>query len=112
MEVKVDLLDLSVSAGVASVKAGAFAPPLTRLAALTLSPPAELWPSSERRRRLNSDMAGLPAPGYAVAQDRIEDGQQAVQRLIDEISVQGPCVAPARAGAGNILGEAVGNKIT
>lgn len=41
--------------------------------------------------------------------------RQAVQRLIGEIGVQVPCVAPvpayAGAGAGNILAEAFGNKI-
>ncbi|GLS21500.1 hypothetical protein GCM10007874_45170 [Labrys miyagiensis] len=58
---------------------------------------------------------GSPGSRGAVAQDRIEDGEQAMQRLIDEISVRVPNVAPASAlagaGAGNILAEAFGNKI-
>jgi hypothetical protein len=41
-------------------------------------------------------------------------GEQAAQRLIGEVGGLPPCVAsdPSRLAAGNILGEAAGNRIT
>src|SRR5688572_19198585 len=53
------------------LKAGAGAPPLARLAALTAPPPSTFGLASDRRR----GMAGL-APLAAIAQDGVEDGEE------------------------------------
>src|SRR5271166_5655424 len=56
LAVKVELRGLSVSAFDVRVKAGAFAPPLTRLTALTRPPDADSVPPCNRRFPLNSGM--------------------------------------------------------
>src|SRR5271166_6446504 len=68
---------LSVSAFDVRVKAGAFAPPLTRLTALTRPPDADSVPPCNRRFPLNSGMGfQLLPPRFAVAQNGVEDGEQ------------------------------------
>jgi hypothetical protein len=58
LHVKVELLALIVSAAVERVKAGACAPPLARLAALTRSPSAEFCPPCFRRRAFDPRAGG------------------------------------------------------
>src|SRR5271166_2771208 len=77
LAVKVELRGLSVSAFDVRVKAGAFAPPLTRLTALTRPPDADSVPPCNRRFPLNSGMGfQLLPPRFAVAQNGVEDGEQ------------------------------------
>src|SRR5271166_3750213 len=74
--VKPDLRGLRVSASDGRLKAGACAPPLTRLAALTRPPDADSVPPFNRRCRLNSGMGFRLPPGLAVAHHGVEDGEQ------------------------------------
>src|SRR5271165_3499740 len=77
LAVKVELRGLSVSAFDVRVKGGAFAPPLTRLTALTRPPDADSVPPCNRRFPLNSGMGfQLLPPRFAVAQNGVEDGEQ------------------------------------
>src|SRR5271166_3253736 len=72
LAVKVELRGLSVSAFDVRVKAGAFAPPLTRLTALTRPPDADSVPPCNRRFPLNSGMGfQLLPPRFAVAQNGV-----------------------------------------